>query len=220
MVIIPEYELIEKCQIKNSWDLGNKVLYDLCKRNFNHDTDEKILAKVWLIGRSYSAAIERRKNKSKFSEINDNFYTDKVAPCIKKSEIDAQLKFLKTTKQQLSNIPIILKTHCYLSCTIYEITEMEKRSFCSKYLHFHLPNHYYIYDSRAVNAIRHFVNKLPKEINDLITMDNVDKEYAKFYCKCFLLQNKIEKETGIKLTHRQLDNLLIEVANRNLRNYA
>jgi hypothetical protein len=44
------------------WDLGNSVLYDLCRKHPSHKTADEILAKVWLIGRSYAASIERRKN--------------------------------------------------------------------------------------------------------------------------------------------------------------
>jgi hypothetical protein len=44
------------------WDLGNQVLYSLCQDHPGHDHGDAIVAKVWLIGRSYAAAIERRKN--------------------------------------------------------------------------------------------------------------------------------------------------------------
>jgi hypothetical protein len=43
-----------------------------------------------LIGRSYSAAIERRKTK-KAEEENDDFYLQRVAPQIMKSQMDAWL---------------------------------------------------------------------------------------------------------------------------------
>lgn len=44
------------------WDLGNRVLYDLCQSHPEHTRDDEIVAKIWLIGRSYAASIERRKN--------------------------------------------------------------------------------------------------------------------------------------------------------------
>jgi len=42
------------------WDLGNQTLYSLCQDHPMHDRDDVIIAKVWLIGRSYAAAVERR----------------------------------------------------------------------------------------------------------------------------------------------------------------
>lgn len=45
------------------WDVGNSVLYDMCRKYPNHGKEDEIIAKVWLIGCSYSAAIERRRNR-------------------------------------------------------------------------------------------------------------------------------------------------------------
>ena len=53
--------LINKCKLDNEWSLGNSVLYDLCKTYPTHKDKKSIVAKIWLIGRAYAAAIERRK---------------------------------------------------------------------------------------------------------------------------------------------------------------
>ena len=42
------------------WRIGNQVLYDLCSRYPMHKHPAEIVAKVWLIGRSYSASVERK----------------------------------------------------------------------------------------------------------------------------------------------------------------
>ena len=44
------------------WDLGNQVLYSLCLDHPYHTDGAAIIAKFWLIGRSYAAAIERRRD--------------------------------------------------------------------------------------------------------------------------------------------------------------
>jgi hypothetical protein len=112
------------------------------------------------------------------------------------------------------NIPQILRVHNDLMTTLSKITDLDKRSFCSKYLHFHLPDLFFIYDSRALTALRDFTSRVPKELRHIPQLTFVDKEYATFFCKCFDLKNKIEVEHKTKLTTRQLDNLLIETANR------
>ncbi len=186
------------------WNLGNNVLYDLCKNNPNHKTPEEIVAKIWLIGRSYAAAIERRKNKVKE---NDKFYEEIVVNALKNSDLDLKLKQIKKyDKITESNLNDLLEVHKYLVDVFYGITQMYKRSLASKYLHFHLPNLFYIYDSRANNALKKI---LPNQRIKL-PIGNFDNEYAKFSKKMYILQTQIEKETKTLLSPRELDNLLLK----------
>ena len=133
---LPTQKQLDTARQKNVWDFGNAILYKLCKDNFKHDTDDHILTKVLFIGRIYAAAVERRKNKS--NDINDNFYTDIVAPTFRKSKLDEQLSKLKIAKtENIENIKLVLQTHYLLTSMLKKITALDKRSFSSKYLHFH-----------------------------------------------------------------------------------
>ena len=210
-MILPSIEEIELCQSPNIWDLGNESLYNLCTENFDHSTSEKIIAKVWLIGRAYAAAIERRKKSEKDKEsFNDKFYETDVVDTFKNSNIDDYLTKLKSIKDiSSSSLNEVLDVHKYLVDIIKKITNLEKRSFCSKYLHFHLPNIFFIYDSRAYYAMQDIkLGKIPLEysINMSKTRDEV---YFKFCIKCLYLRDKIKEEFDIQLTPRQLDNLLL-----------
>ena len=210
---LPTKKQIETAQQKNVWDFGNAILYKLCKDNFNHDTDDHILTKVLFIGRIYAAAVERSKNTS--NAINDNFYIDTVAPAFRKSKLDEKLSVLKIGKtENINNIKSVLQTHYFLTSMLKKITALEKRSFSSKYLHFHLPDLFFIYDSRAVNALRKFTSQVSKDLKYILELENIDNEYAKFYCKCIDLKRQIKTQLNIELTNRQLDNLLIEIANK------
>jgi len=115
----------------------------------------------------------------------------------------------------VDNIQQVLESHMYLTTIVSKITDLEKRSFSSKYLHFHLPELFFIYDTRAVTAMRNFISRVPKQFDDMTKTRNVDNEYAKFFCKCFDLKTRIEKHFGTTITNRQLDNILIEIANNN-----
>jgi len=205
--------LIKAAQEPNFWDHGNNLLYKLCKDNFSHTNDETILTKTLFIGRIYAAAIERRKNTN--GEGNDNFYKDKIIKTFKESELDNKLSELRNYKEvNNENILMILQTHKYLINELHKITELNKRSFCSKYLHFHLPELYFIYDSRSVSSLSKFKISAPKELQSIIKNGGFDSEYAKFYCKCYVLKKDIKKQLGLDLTTRQLDKLFIEMANK------
>src|SRR4051812_44925252 len=67
--------------------IGNRVLYNLCAQNPRHSLPEAIGAKVLLIGRTYAAAIERRKNVDPKRAQRD-FYPQDVVPVIRRSKID------------------------------------------------------------------------------------------------------------------------------------
>ena len=69
------------------WDFSNQVLYDLCRSHPAHDDESVVIAKMLLIGRAYSAAIERRKNKEQGAG-TDTFYVETVGPMLRKSKID------------------------------------------------------------------------------------------------------------------------------------
>ena len=199
--------------VNKHWDLSNQILYDLCSNHFYHKNDDAILAKTFIIGRTYAVALERRKNKVA-SDISDDFYTTDVLNAFKNYDIDKDLSELSSIILSEDSILAILQTHYKLQVQLRKITEMEKRSFCSKYLHFHLPNLFYIYDSRAETAIRNFEKKVDKNLTQYLNHQDIDKTYATFFLKCFALKQKLDRENELNVTPRQIDNLLIEIANK------
>lgn len=203
---------VKRSKKSNQWTFGNSILYSLCKRNFLHKRVDIIIAKVWLIGRAYAAAIERRKNKK---DINDDFYVNTVGPHLKNSKLDKYLNRLRNEKViDADNLPHILAAHRYLMVLFEEITELEKRSLASKYLHFHLPNLFYIYDGRASKALNKIVPKATKGILKEFGEEKYDKTYASFVVKCMILTDQLNERFKKKLRPRELDNILIEHTNK------
>lgn len=98
------------------------------------------------------------------------------------------------------------------------LSGLEKRSFCSIYLHFHLSDLFFIYDSRVTGSLRQFFSRTPRKFNSIIKLNGIDNEYAKYVCKSLSLREEIEDNFGIEMTIRQLDNLLIIFANNSLNN--
>ncbi|MEI6090602.1 MAG: hypothetical protein WCR42_09140 [bacterium] len=189
-------ELIKNSKKANDWDLGNQVLYNLCEDNFKHEKPNEIIAKIWLIGRAYSASIERRKEV----KIGEDFWKDNVVPKIEQSDIDVWLN----NRDNSDDINVFMETHKNVTKLFKDITGLDKRSLASKYLHFHLPNKFYIYDSIASRSIKF----LQKEKIEIKTDANWDDEYSKFYQNCDYLKNKLQNKFEINLSCRELDNLL------------
>ncbi|VVA44483.1 conserved hypothetical protein [Candidatus Roizmanbacteria bacterium] len=196
---------------KNSWTLGNEVLYRLCREHPLHKLDDEIGAKIWLIGRAYSVSIERRKIKT---SINDDYYNDRVIPKIKKSNIDKWIKDCKIEKTKDSS----LRAHKKVTDLFKDISGLEKRSLASKYLHFHLPDLFFIYDSRAVHGISVLLKELNlKNKGKKIDNSLYDKGYSSFFNKCLKAKGEIIKQFKLNLKCRELDTLLINIANEHLR---
>jgi len=184
-------------------------LYDLCSARPGHIDEADIIAKIWLIGRSYAAAIERRKDKS---DVNDDFYLNKVAPAIAKSSIDSWILQAKRFDRPCSDSwSTLLKVHHETTQLFGRISGLEKRSLASKYLHFHVPQLFYIYDTRAVEALRKLGSTVCRAGKSSLKVDN---EYRKFSEKCISLQRHIEDKYAINLSPRELDNLLLHVHER------
>jgi hypothetical protein len=164
-----------------------------------------------VIGRSYATAIERRKNAKGSS---DNFYETDVVEKLKKSKLDQWLKDLpiKMTNPWVE-LGSVVTVHKQLMDLFFDITELEKRSLASKYLHFHRPDLFFIYDSRAKKAI----NKVTPRLNQIeknIAAENKDFEYHAFCRKAQYLKDSINEEFDVNLNSRQLDKILLRIADK------
>ena len=190
----------------DAWSLGNRVLYDLCAACPGHTDDSEIVAKVWLIGRAYAASIERARSGGISSEAsNDDFYVSVVAPALRRSKLDSHIESVRRLNSaDPARVVAALEAHGYLVQLFKRLTNKGKRSLASKYLHFHLPEAFFIYDSRAVTAMR----RLAPEPVPVRVPRSADREYAKFVASACGLQRACEK-LGIQATPRQIDRILL-----------
>lgn len=203
-------KLIRKAVSKDDpWRLGNQVLYDLCRDYPSHDKPEEIVAKVWLVGRAYSASVERGRGKAATAALsNDRFYVEAVPKALMACGLDGHLRRIARMKDDNSSLTAaVLEAHACLVKAFNALTTKDKRSLASKYLHFHLPNVFYIYDSRAASSIR----KLGLRTHVDRTSRIVDREYARFVGSASLLRDRVESQFDVRLTPRQLDRLLLAV---------
>lgn len=198
---------IRKATRPNPWDLTNQVLYDLCQAYPRHQSTDAVLAKILLIGRSYAAAIERRREKD---GSNDDFYLSKVAPSIMKSAIDRWLAQARTISPSSPDaLDAMVEIHANTTGLFRTISGLNKRSLASKYLHFHVPRLFFVYDSRAVLGMRALGDVVGRATRSTC---GGDSEYRKFAEKGLRLRGACKDLSGTELTPRQIDNLLLAIA--------
>ena len=209
-MVVKETKRLYKSYLNSTnsrWEYGNSVLYRMCEEEPEHKEIDVIVGKIWLIGRSYAAAIERRKNAV---VVGDDFYYDEVAPKLLEigPELDDRITKLRKSKGIiLDDIKLVLSTHKFLMDIFYELTGLEKRSLASKYLHFHCPEKFFIYDSRARVGIGKLVKRPNKGI--LTDVSNCDPEYGDFVCRMLELQEYLDEQLGVYELPRKLDGFLL-----------
>jgi hypothetical protein len=187
---------------KISWDWANDVLYRMCRDYPLHEDHEVIMGKIWLIGRAYAAPIERGAGTG-----GDVYPT--IASKIAGSGLDKWLTSVSDVKSvAMENLHRVLAAHQRLTALLKRHTQRERRSFASKYLHFHNPSAFFIFDSRADREIRqrmgrgHFL--LPP------SCVRADPAYAAFVLRCIKYRDQDAATFGgMPLTPRQLDKQLL-----------
>ncbi len=201
---------IQKAEKREGFDVGNKILYNMCREYPKHTDEEQIIGKIWLIGRAYAAAIERCPKPIT--------YPGDVGPKIKEhgEELDDRLaRVLEHSQIEEEYLLKMLRTHKFFTDVLYKITDMYKRSLASKYLHFHAPNHFYIYDSVVVQKISAFdlpCKDLKAALAKKLGKSNYDEAYLDYVAKAHTINEQLAKQNnGEWLSPRTLDTLLSEV---------
>ena len=181
---------------------GNVVLYQMCRDAPRHDDIDEISGKIWLIGRSYSAAIERGAGERIIKD--EDFYITQVAPAIKNSDIDLWLDSVRDiSRVTYDNVDLVLSAHKNVTDLFQRISGKEKRSLASKYLHFHQPNAFFIFDSIANSKVR---EKLRNKKQRFAVPRKHDYEYSQFVYRCLYYRDNIyENESRENTSTRQLD---------------
>ena len=189
---------------------GNTVLYRMCLEDQPRHVDPDVVAgKMWLIGRSYSASPERGAGETPTGEHPDFFRW--VAERVEWRHLDEKLDALSTHNVFGQNsLDQILEIHESLRQALRKATQLrvnggeprQHTSFCSKYLHFHKPDHFPIFDSYVSSAV---TRETGARKRFAFEAGRHDRKYSRF-CQ----QIMIYREGKSNLTLRDIDRELYE----------
>lgn len=176
------------------WNWGNEILYRMCREEPKHTKLDVIAGKVRLIVGDAIPWVEREAGFRK------GFYADVIAPTFKESEIDEWVASLHSmARVTMENVADVLRVH-QLVAGLFDFAA-NNITIPSKYLHFHLPNAYFILDSLSDEQIRQRL-----EGRDVTVPKEFDTPYAEFVYLCLWYRdNVLEPALGREVTPRELD---------------
>jgi hypothetical protein len=188
----------------DTWDFGNKFLYDLCRDYPDHSRRDEIVAKVWLIGRSYAAPIERGRQTERMPS-SEEFYEKVLAPAFVKGHVDRW--FDEVRRSQGRDRAVLLGVHAQLTDLFKSISGQSKRSLAAKYLHFHFPDYYFMFDSRAEHAVRSLPGLPRRHSSEPANLP--DHVYRGFFMRCHFAQGWLTELLGAQVGPRDVDKVLL-----------
>jgi len=134
-----------------------------------------------------------------------------TATKICRSQLDAHLdQTAQRERARPDSLRQVVSTHGYLVKLLREYGGEARRSLASKYLHFHRPFAFFIFDRFAEAGLRLYGPAGWSGPRD------ADRRYASFAAGCLELQARIKERKGVRLTPRQLDGLLMKRGRRAL----
>lgn len=208
--------IILKALEKNPWDLSNSILYEMCQNNPSNQEQDSVLAKTLIIGRVYAAALERGvgEKKTKGGEFYIKTVFPQIASFFSKPSVVSKLGHLSNR----ANFSTAIELHGMFVMSLRRLRNSNKISFASKYLHFHYPNDFYIFDSRAKKAIRilnyHFNEgrKLSKQ-DRVVSGKAANGDYLNFVSKSEILREKLRIYLQREhLSIREFDTVLLSIS--------
>ena len=197
------------------WAVTLKAMYALCRRFPDHSRTDEIIAKTFIIGRTHAAAVERGvPNEAGLRRDTTVFYRQRVAAPLRRSGIDRHIEVLRRIRcLTYDNAPVVLHAHHRLLQVLLKSVGMRKRSFVSKYLHFHAPKAVPIFDSYAAVNLKAYLSgrvRVPSEWDG-----PADHQYAAYVARYLVFRDSIRERFDLLLTPRQIDRLLWKVPGQN-----
>lgn len=177
----------------DGWERIDEWLYALCAAS-GHASRVDVHAKVTIVGRTYSAGLERQV-------VLQDGQGDRLVVAADHlgahgEEIDARLALLGPATGELTpaRLADIVDAHGWFTSLVTEICRTAPRSFASKYLHFHCAD-VPVYDSYATAALCADFPLSPG-VRPFGRPAGADEEYYSYCCRLWGLYRHAQREVA------------------------
>lgn len=185
-------EFITDVLAQSILDPRTRALYELCFLHRHHFQDEIVTDKLRMIIR---LCAEHGLNVPDFSP-------EFAAHRLGRSGVDRWFAGL-TTAEHLDST-LVFELHKRVMEVFSDLPETQARSLASKYLHYHFPELFFLFDSRVEAAAR----ALTDGDCGYFARAEHDPAYGRYFACCRKLTDRIAPMVGRHLSPRELDRVL------------
>jgi hypothetical protein len=186
-------EFITDALSRSILDPKVRALDELCFISRHHLRDEVVADKLRLIARLHDDGMVWR---------GQGLSAEDAACRLSHSQVDRWFGALATAERL--DTGLLLELHKRLMGVFAELGEDAARGLASRYLHFHFPELFPIYDSRIAAAI----GLLVRGDCGFLSLAEFDPVYGRFHACCRKLTERIAPLLGRRLSPRELDHVL------------
>lgn len=176
-------------------DPRSRALYELCFLRRDHLRDEVVADKLRLIARLYA---EYGPTLGAAGGFSPEYSAHRLA----QSSVDRWFGVLATAENL--DAGLLLELHKRVMDVFADLPEGTARSLASKYLHFHFPELFYIYDAQVEAAM----HALLQGDCGFLALADFDPVYGRFLACCRKLAEHLKPELGRRLSPREMDRVL------------
>ena len=194
------------------FDVSNQMLYNAVKSNPSNLDAPQIIGKLMLIGRTYSAAVERRRTSNAVQDNRQGLEVIIEAACaIANSNVESQMALVgKTERLSRERITDAVELHSAVCAALRKANQRSNSSLASKYLHFHRPAFFPIVDSYVREGWWWIMDSLGEKNEGWSVFGQVER-YGNWCERVLSLQQKLERHLRKPVSLRQIDNYMLSI---------
>jgi hypothetical protein len=185
-------EFITDALAESILDPRLRALYELCFMHRHHLRDDIVADKLRMLVR---LCAER-------GIVMDDFSPEYAAHRLGRADVDRWFGGLATAEKL--DVALLLEVHKHMMRVFDDLGEVEARSLASKYLHFHFPELFFVFDSRVEAA----AIALGEGECGYLALYEHDPVYGRYYACARKLVDKMAPLVGRRLSPRELDRVL------------